>query len=84
MELAPFIFLAAMKDEIGRLRVNCRRSNLLTKRYSYTMKRMEECIDFVADTPVLFALHPKSGLWHVEIELRVCNENYFQFTSQTL
>ena len=67
-EWAAPVLLVPMKD--GRLLfcIDYRKLNLMTIKYSYTIPRMDECIDSPGNASVFTTLVAYSGYWQVSIK----------------
>lgn len=65
--VAQLVFIPK-KDDTLQFCVNFRKINAVTKRDSYSISRMEECIDSLADVTRFLMLHANSGYWQVEID----------------
>ena len=67
-EWASPVVLVPKKDGTLRFCVDYRRLNKLTRRDSYPIPRMDECIDSLGDATVFTTLDCNSGYWQVEVD----------------
>ena len=67
-EWASPVVLVPRKDGTLRFCVDYRRLNALTRRDSYTIPRMDECIDSLGDTTIFSTLDCNSGYLQVEVD----------------
>eukprot|EP00171_Calliarthron_tuberculosum_P006530 IDg6530t1 len=67
-EWASSVVLAPMKD--GRLRfcIDYRRLILVTKRDSYPIPRMDDCIDSLGDAKIFTSFDAKWGYWQIPLK----------------
>lgn len=68
-ELAAPILFTAKEEGTLRFWVNCWKQNGMTKRDSYFIQTMDECIDILGKPAVISALDTYRGYWHMEIEV---------------
>ena len=67
-EWASPVVLVPKKDGTLRFCVDYRRLNSLTRRDSYPLPRMDECIDSLGDATIFSTFDCNSGHWQVEVD----------------
>lgn len=65
---AALIIFAPKNAVTLRFCVDCRMRNTLTKRASYAILQMDECIDSLGKAAVVSTLNANSGYWQVEVD----------------
>ncbi|GFV34099.1 retrovirus-related Pol polyprotein from transposon 412 [Trichonephila clavipes] len=63
------IVLVRKKDDLTRFRVDYRRLNDVTKKYSYPLPRIDDTLDTLVAKTCFYTLDFKSGYWQVELHL---------------
>lgn len=77
--LAASVVLVAKKDCALRSCVDHRKLDDVTNHNSFTISRMDECIDNLEDATVLSTLDASSAYWHIKVDERDRHETVFTF-----
>ena len=76
-EWASSFVVVPKKDGLPRFCVDYRRFNAVTKKDSYPIPRMEDCIDSLGDARVFSTLHCNAGYWQIPMVLDEIDKTAF-------
>jgi len=76
-EWASPVVVVPKKDESPRFCVDFRRLNAVTKKDSYPIPRMEDCIDSLGDARVFSTLDCNAGYWQIPMALENIDKTAF-------